>query len=70
MKPKLIASALDISEIISLIERYWYAKPDAIVLFKLDSRTWSVYQNEKEMLGFRVKQKGNRFRFEHKGDVE
>lgn len=65
---KLLASAGSLKDCIKLIERFWYSKPDSIVLLKTGKTTWGIWQNDVEMNEFRVRQQGLRFRFEYKGD--
>ena len=66
MESRLLASSDSLDGIVSLIERFWYAKPNTIALCQLlNENIFQVYQNGKVMEHFRVLKKKNRFRFEY-----
>lgn len=68
MKPKLLASSNSLTSIKELITRYWYSMPGSIELLEHSFGTYEIIQSNKTMHGYRVKHKGDRFRFEYLKD--
>jgi hypothetical protein len=71
---KLLASAPTLDGIRALIAKYWYNKPEKIILTPIDESHWSIFQigdmGNREMKDNIVELKKGRYRFLYSPDVK